>query len=206
MKNKLAIFAVALGLTFQAKAATFTLAPGLLGGTQLGATLTAGIVSDVTQLPGKSMSGTLVSKVFQNDPNNPNIGGLTFWYQLTLTSIVPTTDLVNRLGLNGFLGQVGLTAAYITGSQTPDPFYTFNADTVGFSWITTGGIAPGQSSSILLVRTKATAFTTANDVVQDGVQGDVQGYAPGVPDGGTTVMLLGGALAGLGVLRKKFIA
>lgn len=32
----------------------------------------------------------------------------------------------------------------------------------------------------------------------------VPSHTPGVPDGGTTAMLLGGALAGLGMIRRKF--
>jgi hypothetical protein len=41
--------------------------------------------------------------------------------------------------------------------------------------------------------------------VFSGVEGVGQpGQPPGVPDGGATVSMLGGALAGLGMLRRKF--
>jgi hypothetical protein len=63
-----------------------------------------------------------------------------------------------------------------------------NSGTVNF----TGGLAPGQ-----------TAYFSLESSV-GGVLGSGGGFAVGAPDAGSSIALLGGALAGIGVLRRKF--
>lgn len=202
MKNKLLILAAVLGFTFQA--AALPIGTGTLGGGAIAVVpnLVSPLVPDVNDL-AHQLNGTLESRVFRNDVNNPNgLNALTFWYQLTMSTITPAGDAANRLSLNGWAGF--LTAAvYVLATGVAPDSQTLAADTIGIN-VT---LSAGQQSAIILVRSRATSVTTANDKVQDGGQSDAFGYAPAtVPDGGTTVMLLGGALSGLGLLRKKFLA
>jgi hypothetical protein len=64
----------------------------------------------------------------------------------------------------------------------------------------TGLIKDGNSADSVAGTWLAT-FNTLNDTFSYSASA-----AANVPDGGTTVMLLGGALAGLGLLKRKFLA
>ena len=201
MKNKLLTLAGVLGLTFQAAALPIGTATLGGGAVQVLPPLVSPLVPDVNDL-AHQLNGSLESRAYRNDSSNPfGLSGITFWYQLTMSSIVPSGDNANRLSLNGYLGFL-VNAAYVAATGVAPDGYTFFADTVGFNI----SLAAGQQSAILLVRTSATGVKVALEKVQDGGQSDTFGFAPAVPDGGTTVVLLGGALTGLGLLRKKFLA
>ena len=147
-------------------------------------------------------SGSLYSAVY-------NVSGkYTFVYQLTDTGASSITELT----LNGFIPSMGVTTlGYVTASGTTVPqtaslLVTGNLQ-VGFESTAGSGVgisASGGTSDYLVVGTTATAYLNNFPAgVIDGGVAPVNAYGPNVPDGGMTIMLLGGALSGMALLRRK---
>ncbi|PYL02390.1 MAG: hypothetical protein DME32_06560, partial [Verrucomicrobia bacterium] len=94
--------------------------------------------------------------------------------------------------VNGF-GSFNLTVNNNDGSGSP-------VDTISF----TVDVASGTSAADVLLLNASGFDAAAHISVNGGVATGFAGEAPGgrVPDSGTTAMLLGTALAGLGFVRR----
>jgi len=121
-------------------------------------------------------------------------------------------------GLTGSNGGVGFTPGPLSNAgagqedgfgifnQTIDSFdgYTHSSDTVSFtltdtsgSWLTAGDVLRGVAAHVFVTTNPANA---ANGAVATGYGSGTQG----VPDGGSTVALLGCGLAGIGMISRRF--
>ena len=84
----------------------------------------------------------------------------------------------------------GIANGSIAGNGPHNPFL---ADSATFTLT-----IPGMSTDTIINNVNFSFGTTAGDHVPG-----VPGSPPTIPDGGTTVMLLGGALSGLALIRRK---
>jgi hypothetical protein len=161
--------------------------------------------------------GIIASEVFRN----PTTGFLDFVYQISndATSLDAlfrgtATDFSSLQGTH--VPDVGYTtngsglagAHFVNGTVQPTTVDRLNSsgDTVGFNFTTLGTLMPGATSLVLVIETDATGFTLGHFSVIDGGVATVDAWEPVVPDGGTTVALLGIALAGLEGVRRMFRA
>ena len=160
------------------------------GGATLLATVTTALVGGIT--------GSLTASVYNNDANNTyagfNANNITFQYILTVTSGI--ADVLTLPGFDSGPVNIGYSGAVApTGYSSP-------AFAGVIDWYFSGLIG---TSATLVVQTVSPIYTPQVELVQDGSQSHAPGFGV-VPDGGMTVMLLGAALSGLCLMRKKLVA
>lgn len=186
--------------------------------------LTGGAI--VTSLLGQpyvsgSLMGTLDSWVISGDAGNPfGAGALTFVYRINNGAldavtgigigIFPgfSTDVGNNVaGGSGLAALVGSTGAF-SATRSAGPA----GNNISFAFVSSAPystVASGTSSSYLVVETNAKVFTTSSAGLTDHTGAtalDLAPIAPSVPDGGSTMLLLGAALSGIALLRRKMTA
>ncbi len=221
MKKQILVGILTLGMGLGAQAVSVPLAPATLvplagavtttvGGT---ATLVDSLIGALYgPTPGAaSINGTVNSFVYSGDVNNPyGLTGLTFVYRVFNDS--SSIGVVEHLTVNNydaFLVSVGTDASV----GTDDPL-SVNRSLLGtpvsfnFGFSGAAALMPGQSSHLLILQTSATRYERQIGAVIDGASANVFILGPtvSVPDGGMTVALLGLALGGLGLIRRKLIA
>lgn len=180
-----------------------------------GATIVASLLAQ--PYVSSSLMGTLDSWVISGDTSNP-FGGLTFVYQIHNGAM----DAVTGIGIGifpGFATAVGNSTgggplAPVVGGT--DAFSATRSagpgNDVSFAFVTSAPystVAPGTSSSYLVVETDAKVWTGSTAGLTDHTGAtalDLAPIAPSVPDGGSTMMLLGAALSGIALLRRKLTA
>jgi len=169
------------------------------GATQL-ATETTKLVK--TSTGTKFPAGTIQSWVYSGDANNPFAGGLTFVYQINISAASTTfaDSFADSADWAGFLTDVGSKK---TGVQINPA--SANRDSDILTWVfSPTHVTAGKSSALLIVETNAKKYQNDAFNVHDGGTSSADAYVPlAVPDGGLTVALLGGALIGLGAIRRK---
>jgi hypothetical protein len=167
-------------------------------------------------------SFTINTAVYRDPSNIFGAGDLAFVYQI-INSANSATSLERLTGTSftGFATDVGYT---VNGSVLSGGLFSngtiFPAQVdrngpgsvVGFTFTVPGGpeggVAPGTTSSVLVIETNATTFAAGNLSVIDG--GSFTGSAfqptgtPIVPDGGSTAILMGLGLFGI-VLGLRFV-
>jgi hypothetical protein len=161
---------------------------------------TGSVISSLTTGFSTSLySGTLTSEVVSGDTTNP-LGGLTFVY--TLSNASTSGSSLTRLTLNGFAG-VQADTSWLLGSPRINPAAvdrTSSPDVLGWSWLSFGGnqlIAPGSTSSQLIVQTNATTFNPNVASLIDGLVTQSGILAPIPTPGAAALLGLGGlVLAG----------
>jgi hypothetical protein len=223
MKNKSLIGSLALltFVVFSGPAKAVLLPPGSpptapddFTSTNLaGATELASITSMFTTTLGTT-TGTITASVFHDPTNVLGSGDLTFVYQIH-NNTTSLDDLFRGTATNftGFMTDVGFTSLglgipgghFVSGSMSPSTVDRLNSsgDTVGFNF---AGLSPGATSYALIIETNATEFAPGHFSVIDGGVATVDAFQPTVPDGGSTVALLGITLAGLEGVRRMFRA
>lgn len=161
------------------------------------------------------VSGTALSAVLRDPSNVFGANDLDFVYQVMNSA--NSIDAIGRLtaiNFTGFLTDVSFTTTgaavpggFVNGSVPPNTAdRSLGGDTVGFNFAA-NSFLPGTTSFLLIIQTNATLFQPGTLNIIDGGIASVPAFAPNapaVPDGGTTLMLLGSALSGLGVMRRFF--
>ena len=195
-----------------------TVVPGLVvSGTATG-TLLASLAVPYTASTG-SPAGTLYSAVYREAG-----GTLDFYYQVTNFDTskcggagqIPC-DPIARETDTTFMGFMTSLGFRLDGGAFGGPFVAGTVrpvtgdrngvgDVVGFSFNPpdSAKVQAGQASSVLIISTNATNFTSGNASVIDGGTITVASFEPtsAVPEP-TTFLLLGGGLALLGIRRRS---
>lgn len=147
------------------------------------------------------------------------LGGYTFTYQIRN---IGTTKNLTQFSVDGwdpFLhSPATVNVSYQTSSGLKNPTSAVRADstesddiTFNFSTLTTR-ITPGQQSALLIFESSINRYDYWGS--GGGTFSDNKGFifdiedgtpllGPPLPDGGTTIILFGFALTGLGLLRRK---
>jgi hypothetical protein len=149
-------------------------------------------------VPSVVFTGTLDTKVIADTQ------GLDFVYQFSDNA--NSLDSILRLTASGFTGYA-TDADYIAGSGAAGPFLVSRSpttgDVIGFSFLTSASVAPGQTSDILVIRTNAQAFTVGNVSVQDGGNATVASFEPVAVPEPATMGLIAIAFSGLTLRRRR---
>ena len=199
----------ACGFSMRVMANSTALAPGAsvalaTATTSPGATL---LVSENDGFSGAKIQGYVNVTVLSGFTDNPwaASGGLTFVYQIF--SSKSSVDSITGMGIDGWTGFSTDVADYPYGTFAPSFATRSNdGDTVTFGWqnpsLGTGLILPGSSSFEFLIYTDATSYVDVTAGVRDGDATPLITLGPAVPDGGTTALLLGLGLLGMGLIRR----
>lgn len=151
-----------------------------------------------------TFSGTLTTMVISGDTTNA-LGGLTFVYTITNNDVSP--DAIHRLTVNGFSGFATDGSYQLAGAdQKPTTIdRSTNGDVIGFGFIGAplgfGELAPGATSTPLVIQTDAPAYRQTFASVIDGTVTTVGTYSPVVPEPMTLGLLLVGM--GTAIIRRR---
>lgn len=175
-------------------------------------------------LDSLTFNATLDAAVFSgNNVFCPTTSCMTFVYQVTDNSAVGTgTGIIEDLtssSFSNFMTDVGyqdLTSAigpFVAGGTNPGTVgrsasgpgavVTFDYPDAG---VPANDILPGDHTSVLIVETNSTTYTTGLFAAIDGATATVSAYAPASPSSATpepgTLVLSGLAMLGLSLVRK----
>ena len=162
-------------------------------GSQVDFTFTnsVGIASSITDIYFED--GTLLGIASISDSDSPAENYVAF------SQLASPGDLPGRTPV-GFL----TTAGFSADSDAPVMENGVNAST---EWVTiTFDLINGQTYADTIAALNSGELRIGLHVQSIGTTGGSDSYVNRVPDGGMTLMLLGGALVGLGALRRKFRA
>lgn len=143
-------------------------------------TLSGSVVADTGSVPFIGLNafnvpvftGSVDTKVISD------IGGLDFVYQFSDDS--GSVDSIQRLTAGGYSGYT-TDADYISGTGAAAPFLvsrSTNGDVIGFSFLSSAAVGPGQHSDILFIKTDATNFAPSAVSFSDGGTGSASSFAP----------------------------
>lgn len=150
-----------------------------------------------------TLDGTLRSTVWSNDATNPfGPNALTFTYELS-ASLASIHDIV-RLAVSNF-DSFQTDASFNPASGVPPTFISRSLDgeVMGFSFIAPA-LDAGQTASLLVVQTNATAFQSTTAFLINGTTASVSSLAPiaaTVPEPSTIALAL---LGGLILVVRRF--
>jgi hypothetical protein len=201
--------AVALAVTATGAAAQVALPAGSqVTPTSFNPATGAVLASSSSPFTTAAFSGTLTSAVVQNGST------LDFYYQVannanSLSSLGRETNF----NFSGFATSVffrtdnaGGAGGFVAGTETPDTADRDSFGVVGFNFnqggagAASGKIDPGETSSILVVRTDATLFAPGTSSVINGGAASVATFMPVIPEPASLGLL--GVATGL-VLRRR---
>ena len=157
---------------------------------------------------GASFTGSLRSAVVQNGST------LDFYYQVVNDATSQTSiGRETNFNFNGFNTSVffrsdnaGGAGGFVAGTETPDTADRDAGGVVAFNFLqgtgaSSGKINPGETSSILVIRTDASLFAPGISSVINGGAASVATFMPVIPEP-AALGLLGGA-ATLATLRRR---
>jgi len=162
------------------------------------------------------VSALLAGSTVYYGPNVNNVGGeWAYGHNLTGVPGGPAEQGTSSTGL-GLFGGGNFNGANLQGPVSVDGLQ-YGLTSAGDN-VTTGNAAvTGQfalvRNSVTFTLTMSTSpldavcnvrFLYGTSLTEAVIRGDTTSADVSVPDGGTTVMLLGSALAGLGLLRRRF--
>lgn len=157
---------------------------------------------------GIGFSGTLTSRVLNNDPTNPfGPTGLTFTYELT--NAASSVHVLHRLSASNYTG-FSTDVSFNPGTGVrPHQADRTTADVVGFNFTETafggfGVIQPGTQSRVLVVQTNATQHQNSFVSLINGGVSTVPSFTP-VPEPGTWILAAIGLL-GIAAIGRRIRA
>ena len=150
-------------------------------------------------LDATSFSGTLTTRVFNNDPANPfGANRLTFAYQLTNNG----PDSLERFVSIDFTGYQTDVNTFGPGIAAPIVDRGASGKVVGWDYTNApNGIPAGQSSSVLYVHTNATQFVPVQNSVINGSVASVASFGPFPIPEPSTLGVVG--IAGLALVARR---
>jgi hypothetical protein len=168
------------------------------GATQLA---TTGAVNFTSLVDPAAYSGTLTTRVFNNDAGNPfGLNRLTFVFQLANNAT--SRDAIERFVANNYTGfQVDAAQNPAGGGRAPS-----TADrqptgvSVGFDYTNTLPISPGTSSTLLVLHTDATQFVPVTNTIANTFPALVASFGPVVPEPASISAI---AVAGLALVARR---
>jgi hypothetical protein len=188
----------------------FTLAPGVATGDPIGTLVAGPLVSPYSFNTSAGItSGTLTTSVYRETAS----GTLDFYYQVANSASSATAIARNAdTNFTGFTTAMGyrtdgsLLTGFVNGTVAPvlvDRNAAGNTNGFSFNLTDANKIAPGQTSTALVISTNATNWMAGNASIIDGGTQTVAAFQPaaGVPEPGT-MLLLGGGLMALAGFRK----
>jgi len=162
-----------------------------------------------------SYSGFLTSTVYDNDATNPfGPNGLTFTY--LLENAATSIHELHRFTVSSFSG-FGTDVSYVAKDGTTPPTFVDRSpvigDVVGFNYptsvppvfVTSGPLAPGSTSSLMVIQTNALNWVPTFASVIDGSTTMVLSLAPGplVPEPSSIVLAAMSTAALYAVGRRR---
>jgi len=209
VKVLLAGAVVAFGSSLQVMANSTPLLPGTSVTPLVLATnsVSPTVASDMVPFSALTISGNVYAYILSGFTDNPwaSAGGLTFVYEVTNSSASP--DSVSGFSVNGWTGFNTDVADYNIGGIQPYSAQRSPSGTILFNFMElptgSGQVAPGTSSWQLVIYSDATSWTDVSVGVRDGSGVTISTLGPAVPDGGTTALLLGLGLLGMGLIRRS---
>jgi hypothetical protein len=155
---------------------------------------------------GIGFSGTLTSRVLNNDPTNPfGLTGLTFTYEIT--NAASSVHVLHRLTSSNYTGfNTDVSFSPGTGVR-PHQADRTTADVVGFNFTEAafggfGLITPGSQSRMLVVQTNATQHANSFVSLINGGISTVPSFSP-VPEPGTWILGSIGLLGLVALIRRR---
>jgi hypothetical protein len=165
-----------------------------------GGTVLANLVSPFA---GIGFSGTLTSRVLQNDPSNPFPNGLTFTYQVS--NAAASVHVLHRLTSSNYTGFSTDVSFGPAPGVPPSQADRTTADVVGFNFVEAPGglglIPPGSQSRLLVVQTSATQHVNSFVSLINGGVSTVPSFSP-IPEPGTWILATIGLLGIAALLRR----
>ena len=172
-------------------------------GSPTGATLlqSTGAIPFASLVDPSAYSGTLTSAVYTNDPGN-SFGANRLTFTFLLSNNANSRDAIERFVANNYVGlQVDAAVNAAGGGRSPS-----TADrqatgiSIGFDYTNTLPIAPGTSSTLLVLHTNATQFVPVTNSIANTFPAIVASLGPVVPEPATASMI---ALGGLGLIARR---
>jgi hypothetical protein len=199
-----ALFSTILSTALTSTALAAPLAPGgfVVLADEPGPTGALLVDQVISPFLGADIQGTVTSKVYSGDLDNP-LGGLTFTYQI-VSSLSSVHDM-SRLSVGnygGFQTDVSYNLAALPG-VTPSVASrgTGPGDIVRFDFI---GLPPGQVSTLLVVQTDAQAYAPTIASVINGGSAEFGSLAPvAIPEPATLALVGIGVLTLLGARNRR---
>lgn len=167
-----------------------------------------------------TMSGSYEAAVYSDPGNTFGAGNLDFVYQISNNA--GSTDSVGRVTAINFTSwstDIGYVAAgstlgsgFVDGTVAPELVDRVSpGDSVGFSFNAplTTLIAPGETSTVLVIETNATSYTTGYLTIIDGGATTMAAYGPAgavtptVPEPASMLLIGGGLLSLAGIARFR---
>lgn len=165
------------------------------------------IDTKVSPLVAPTFSGSITSKVIDNDPTNPNgLAALTFTYQFSNAG----PNALSRFTISSFAG-FAADAFYVAGPNVV-PWVvdrSLSDDVIGFSYVGTpigfGKVIAGTSSVKLVIQTNATRYQNTLAAVIDGSTAMPASFAPltVVPEPSSIALASLGAVGLIGYATRK---
>ena len=211
IKILLAGAAVAFGSSLQVMANSTPLLPGTSVTPLVLATNSVAptVASDTVTFSATTISGSVYAYILSGFADNPwaAAGGLTFVYAVTNSGVAgPGVDSVTGFSVNGWTSFMTDVADFNIGGAQPYSVTRSTSGTLTFGFLNPptgfGLVAPGMSSWDLIIYSDATSWTTVSVGVRDGTGLTLSTLGPAIPDGGTTALLLGLGLLGMGLIRR----
>jgi len=177
-----------------------TVAPGATA-SPAGATLVVDSgLQPFTSVDTTSFSGTLRTRVYNNDAGNPfGPTGLTFTFLLTNNGPDSLERLVT-INYTTLLTDVGVNQAAVVGAAPVAVDRSVSGKVIGWDYTGSPGVGPGGNSTLLVVHTNALLFQQVSNSVINGSVASVSSFGPLVPEPATLGLA---SIAFLGLVARR---